>query len=75
MDGIIIAIVTGVLSLLGVIITNASSNKEISHKLEIAQAVTDTKIQELTDEVRKHNTFGDRISRLEVRIQNLEERR
>lgn len=75
MDGIVIAIITGGLSLIGVIITNVSSNKEISHKLEIAQAVTDTKIQELTEEVRKHNSYGDRISRLEVRMQAVEERR
>ena len=37
-----------------------------------AQAVTDTKIEQLTDEVRKHNTFADRITTLEVKVDALE---
>lgn len=66
------AIITGGLTLIGVIVSNASANRELQHKLETAQAVTDTKIQELTEEVRKHNAFGDRITRLEMRVQALE---
>lgn len=69
------AIITGGLTLIGVFVSNTSANREISHKLETAQAITDTKIQELTEEVRKHNTFDDRITRLEVRLLNLEGKR
>jgi len=36
-----------------------------------AQAVTDVKIEQLTDEVRKHNSFADRITKLEVKVEAL----
>lgn len=71
MESIIVAIIAGGMSLIGVIITNASSNKKIETQLMTAQAVTDTKIENLTDEVRKHNSFADRITRLEVEVEAL----
>ena len=43
---IIVAVITGVLTLLGVIITNTQSNKKIEQKLQTAQAVTDCKLEE-----------------------------
>ena len=45
---------------------------KIENQLMMAQAVTDTKIEQLTDEVRKHNTFGDRITKLETKVEILE---
>lgn len=72
MEYIITALITGGLSLIGVIITNVSSSKKIEAQLMTAQAVTDTKIEQLTDEVRKHNTFADRITTLEVKVDALE---
>lgn len=72
MEYIITALITGGLSLVGVIITNVSSSKKIEAQLMTAQAVTDTKIEQLTDEVRKHNTFADRITALEVKVDALE---
>lgn len=72
MEYIITALITGGLSLIGVIITNVSSSKKIEAQLMTAQAVTDTKIENLTDEVRKHNTFADRITTLEVKVDALE---
>ena len=72
MENIIIALITGGLALVGVIITNAASNSKIEQQIITAQAVTDTKIEQLTDEVRKHNTFGDRITKLEVKVDTLE---
>lgn len=72
MEYIITALITGGLSLVGVIITNVSSSKKIESQLMTAQAVTDTKIEQLTDEVRKHNTFADRITTLEVKVDALE---
>lgn len=72
MENIIIALITGGLALVGVIITNSASNQKIEQQIITAQAVTDTKIQQLTDEVRKHNTFGDRITKLEVKVDALE---
>lgn len=72
MEYIITALITGGLSLLGVIITNISANKKIEMQLMNAQAVTDVKLEQLTDEVRKHNSFADRITTLEVKVDSLE---
>jgi len=72
MENIIIALITGGLALVGVIITNLANNKKIEQQILTAQAVTDTKIVQLTEEVRRHNTFGDRITRLETKVETLE---
>lgn len=72
METIITAVITGGLALAGVIITNISSNRSIEQKLITDQAVTDAKIENLTEEVRKHNSFADRITALEVKVANLE---
>ena len=74
MESIIVSIITGGLALLGVIFTNIQSNKRIENQLIASQAVTDVKIENLTAEVRKHNTFADRITVLEVKIEALEKR-
>ena len=74
MENILPALITGVLALIGVIITNISSNKTIENKLSIAQAVTDTKLDNLTDEVKKHNNFAQRIPVVEVQIEELTKR-
>ena len=65
MEGIIAAIITGFLSLVGVVISNLAANAKMSKELEKAQAVTDTKIEELTREVREHNNFAKRVPVLE----------
>lgn len=65
------AIVVGVLSLLGVITTNAKANAKIEKQLEIAQAVTDTKIEALTREVHKHNNFAQRMPVMETQIETI----
>ena len=68
MESIIVALITGGLSLIGVIITSRSSGKKVQQQLEIAQAVTDTKIEELTREVQHHNGFADRVPILEEKM-------
>lgn len=72
MESIITAFVAGGLSLIGVIISNLSANKKIETQLSTNQAVVNTKIDMLTEEVKKHNSFGDRITRMEVRLDTLE---
>lgn len=92
-EAIVVAIVSGGLSLVGVIITVVLTNKkgnadllaeikrqsEISDqkldaKLERNQAVTDTKLDELTREVRRHNEFAERIPKLEQKVSDSERR-
>lgn len=72
-EAIIVAIITGACSLAGVIITCAVSNQKIKQQLAIAQAVTDTKIEELTREVREHNNFAKRMPVVESEIVHIEE--
>jgi len=67
-ETIIVALITGGLSLVGVIITNIQSNKKIEIQLTSNQAVTDTKLTELTREVRLHNDFARRIPVIEEQI-------
>ena len=74
MDGIISAIITGGLALVGIIITNISSNKKIEHNLDKAQALTDCKIEELTREVRAHNNFAQRVPVIEEQIKVINHR-
>ena len=74
MESIIVAIITGGLSLIGVIITNVKSSKDIENKLSVQQAVTDTKIEELTREVRMHNNFAQRVPIIEEQIKVINHR-
>ena len=59
-EGIIIACITGAITLIGVIVSNNAHD-----------AVTDEKISELTREVRKHNDFASRIPVIENDIETL----
>ena len=68
MEVIIASLITGGLALLGVIITNMMSNRKIEHQLDKQQGITDTKIEELTREVRAHNNFAQRIPVIEEQI-------
>lgn len=63
-----IAIIAAVGSVLGVVLTNAGSARAMDAKLDKAQAVTDTKLDALTEEVRKHNDFARRVPVLEEKI-------
>lgn len=69
MTEIIVALITGGLTLIGVVISNAASNNKIQNQLQTSQAVTDTKIEELTREVRAHNGFAQRMPVLEEKIE------
>lgn len=74
MEAIIVACITGGLSLTGVIISNIFSNKKIESQLNVQQTVMDTKIDELTREVREHNNFAQRIPVLEEQIKVINNR-
>ena len=67
-EAIIVALITGGLSLLGVMLSNRAVYNKTQANLQTAQAVTDTKLEELTREVRKHNSFAERIPVLEEKI-------
>lgn len=59
-ETIITALISGGLTLLGVLISNSKS-----------QAVTETKLEELTREVREHNNFARRMPVVEEQIKEM----
>lgn len=72
MTEIVCAVIAGGLALIGTIISNKSTENKIQKQLEIKQAVTDTKIEELTREVREHNNFAKRMPVVENEIKHIE---
>ena len=81
MDNIIVALIAGGCSVIGVVISNIASNAKIAEQLKAAQGITDTNlnniketVKQLTDEVRRHNSFGDRLTALETRQKEQQER-
>mgnify|MGYP003251910744 FL=1 len=68
MDAIIVALITGGCSVVGTIITTLTTSRRTEQRMATAQAVTDTKIEELTREVREHNNFAKRVPVLEEQI-------
>ena len=73
-EGIIVAIISGAVTLAGVILSNMAAGRKTQSQIEIAQAVTDTKIDELTREVREHNNFAKRIPVVEEQIKVINHR-
>lgn len=67
-EAIIVALIAGGCSIAGSIITSRKTSNEMNHKLELNQAVTDTKLEELTREVREHNNFARRTPVLEEQM-------
>lgn len=67
-NDIIVALITGGLTLVGVILTSRQQARDIDHKLDKQQAVTSTKLDELTREVREHNNFARRVPVLEEQV-------
>lgn len=73
-EAVIAAAVTGVLSLLGTVLTVWAANQKTNETLKVSQAVTDTKIDELTREVREHNNFARRMPVVEEQIRVINHR-
>lgn len=73
-EGIIAALITGVLALVGNIITNISGNRKVENSIKTSQAVTDCKLEELTREVREHNGFARRMPVVEEQIKVINHR-
>ena len=73
-ESVIVAIISGGLSLVGVIITGIITSKKQEQAAAVAQAVTETKLTELTREVREHNNFAQKMPAFEQRIKDVERR-
>ena len=73
-EAILVALITGGLSLAGVIATSTATYRKSQAAAQVAQAVTDTRIQELTREVREHNNFAKRMPVVEHELKALSRR-
>ena len=73
-EAILTALITGAMSLLGVVVTCVATARKNEQNLRLSQAVTDTKIQELTREVRHHNGFAEKIPVLQEQIKVINHR-
>ena len=73
-DAVLAALVTGGLSLAGVVISNLLAAKKTEAAITLNQAVTDTKLEELTREVRSHNNFAQRMPVVEEQIRAMSDR-
>jgi Tfp pilus assembly protein PilN len=65
-------IAVAVISLIGTVFTTKIGNDKIEHELDKHNAVQDTKLEELTREVRQHNDFAIKIPVIEQRVTALE---
>ena len=73
-EAILVALITGGLSLAGVVVTCLATAKKTEKATAVEQAVTDTKIDELTREVRSHNNFARRMPVVEEQIRIINHR-
>lgn len=67
-DAITVALITAAATIIAVVIQNRVTQAKVSAELEKHQAVTDTKLDELTREVRDHNNFARRMPVVEEQI-------
>lgn len=68
------SVLASIITLVGVFAKLKQSNNEVVHRLEMSGAVTDTKIEELTREVREHNNFARRMPVVEEQIKVINHR-
>lgn len=73
-EAIIVALITGGLSLVGVVVTCLATSKKTEKAAAVAQAVTETKLEDLTREVREHNNFAQRMPVLQQEVNDIKRR-
>lgn len=73
-ESIAVALITGGLSLIGVVVTCLATARKNEKTMAVSQAVTDTKIEELTREVRLHNGFAEKIPVIQEQIKVMNQR-
>ena len=73
-ESILVALITGSLSLAGVVISSRVSSQKTEQSIQTSMAVTDTKLDELTREVRAHNHFAQRMPVVEEQIKVINHR-
>lgn len=73
-EAVMVALITGGISLIGTVLTILATTKKTETSMQVTQAVTNTKIEDLTREVRKHNGFAERLPVVEEQIKVINHR-
>lgn len=73
-EAIVVALITGGLTLIGTIITVLMTSRKAAEEMRVTQAVMETRMNSLTEEVRKHNGFADRVPVMEEQIKVINHR-
>ena len=68
------SIIASIITVISVVITSNKNNAAVDAKLDKQQAVIETKIEELTREVREHNNFARRMPALEQKVDGIDRR-
>ena len=68
------SIIVALIALLGTVITNLATSRKTENNIRTNQAVTDTKLDELTREVREHNNLARRMPVVEEQIKVINHR-
>lgn len=69
-----VAIISGIATIAAIVINSALSNKEVTAKLDKSQTVMQTKLEDLTREVREHNDFARKIPIIQEQIKAIDRR-
>lgn len=67
-DALIVGLISAIVTLVCTILTSKATRDKLTSEINIKQAVTDTKLQNLTDEVKRHNNFAMRMPVVEEQI-------
>lgn len=73
-EAVIAACISGAAAIISNIITSRRASRDMNFRLEKHQAVTDTRLEELTREVREHNNFARRMPVVEEQIEQANRR-
>ena len=73
-EAILVAFITGGMALLGTIITIIATNRKTQEAMKTSQAIMNYKIEQLREEVKKHNDFASRMPVVEEKIKVINHR-
>ena len=72
-QAVLVALITGSFTLAGVIITSIATVRKTESQIKTSQAVTETKLEALTNEVRAHNNFAVKIPAIEEHLKSIDQ--
>ena len=71
---VVVVIISGIVTIIVGVINSAMSQRETNAKLDKSQTVMQTKLEDLTREVREHNDFARKIPVIQEQIKGINQR-